>query len=252
VLLDQMKRAAPRIVKQAYGRWLRELAPGEVDGVIADGVQAVALAASSARVAFRGENEAAARAWCRRVLLSHVSNELRSRQARRAVSAGELSDGAVSESSFIEAAPAERDDDRLTPPGLARAVAALRLVREHVVRTHRPRDAESTMRAVWCYLEYLSGASIEEQLRTLGESEGAALDADPGTASDARARNRVYKLRQRGRDALRAACAAAVNSARAASHPVLGRFTHHRARAETAGAAAVERLGPAGVVHTFP
>jgi hypothetical protein len=253
VLLDEMKLVAPGIINKAYGRWLREVAHDEVDGVIADAVQAVALAASARRAPFRGQNEAAARAWCRRVLLSHVSNELRTRQARRALHVRDLGVQDAPDSSFLEAAPpSENEEGRLSPSGVARAVAVLRLVREHVVGTHRPRDAESTMRAVWCYLEYLSGATLEQQLGTFGESESAEASGGAGPASVGRARNRVYKLRQRGRTALHAACAHSATSPRAAGHAVVGRGAHRGPRAESACATAGERLSPARIVHTLP
>jgi hypothetical protein len=53
------------------------------------------------------------------------------------------------------------------------------------------------MKAVWCYLAYLSGATLDEQL--------FALDLKPSGGDGRRQKNLVYKLRERGRKALRAA-----------------------------------------------
>ncbi len=52
------------------------------------------------------------------------------------------------------------------------------------------------MRAIWCYLTYVSGATVDEQVRALVGAEVSELDTQ-------RHRNRVYKLRERGRKALR-------------------------------------------------
>lgn len=105
-----------------------------------------------------------------------------------------------------EALRAVRRDSGLAPKGtgdgIAQAVNVLRTVRESVFATHRRRDAETTMRAVFCYVAYLSGATLDEQVRAL--EAGSEPETSPGedAARERRLRNRVYKLRERGRRAL--------------------------------------------------
>jgi hypothetical protein len=182
---------------------LRALGAEEVENLIADAVQSLALVASTSESHFRGVGEASARAWCRSVLLNHVSNELRARKARQSVHPADL-----------RATWTASDDRRLETIGtagerpldaqeLANAFRVLRAVRAHVFSGHRRRDAETTMRAIWCYLAYMSGAPLEEQVRALRVDEGLASDAPNECAADSRRwRNRVYKLRERGRRAL--------------------------------------------------
>lgn len=187
---SEMERWAPAVLRSAFGdRWGHALGPRSAD-FIADAVQGVALAASSSAHHFRGQNEASARAWCRKLLVSHVANELRARRSR--IPLVEVP---------AQLLPAtEQDLESMRPAASVQLVDALRLlqsVRAIVMATHRPRDAESTMRAVWCYLEYVSGATLEEQVRAVCGKDG-----------DRRSKNRVYKLRERGKRAIQTVCAA--------------------------------------------
>jgi hypothetical protein len=116
-----------------------------------------------------------------------------------------LDDASDFEQDFIDS-----DEPILSKAELARALLVLRTIRKRVIDAHRPRHAESTMRAVWCYLTYLSGATLDEQVR--------AADSATGVGDFRRKRNRIYKLRERGRKALQQACvdADAVKTASAA------------------------------------
>ena len=83
------------------------------------------------------------------------------------------------------------------------AIAGVLIVFMFVSSRRRKRDAETTMRAVWCYLAYLSGASLDEQVRALEVDDGHASDPPSHDADRARRyRNRIYKIRERGRKAL--------------------------------------------------
>jgi hypothetical protein len=203
VLLAEMEQWAPMVIWKAHGRGLRELGAGEVESLIADAVQALALAASTSRNNFRGQTGASARAWCRRVLLNHVSNELRSRQARRSIVPADFEPWSEREVDLAEPPASSSGMGEQVFGELAQALKVVREVREKIRVTHRARDAESCMRALWCYLAYLSGSTLDEQVRALGgttESDAEELAVDPATWR--RLRNRVYKLRERGRKVL--------------------------------------------------
>jgi hypothetical protein len=199
VLMAEMTLWAPSVVWKAFGRQLRGLPTGEAESLIADAVQSLAVVATTSTSYFRGDEEASARAWCRRVLLSHVSSELRARGRLSHVDLIEL----TPEQSAIDETDAERTGiDSVPSAELVQAVSVLRTIRARVFATHRRRDAETTMRAVFCYIAYLSGATLDEQVRSLdtrAESEAGA----PDDAATRRLPNRVYKLRERGRRALR-------------------------------------------------
>jgi hypothetical protein len=202
-LLLEMKQWAPATIWKAHGRSLRRLGSEEVDCLISDAVQALALATSSTDVSFRGSSEESARAWCRRVLVNHVSTELRRRRVQ-----SELDGEELAELSYVEPEASPERDPVTTPESqsarfeLARAMVVLRTVRARLFSTHRPRDAESTMRAVFCYIAYLSGATVEEQIRALSSESPADDRQQPSDGLERRRRNRVYKLRERGRKAL--------------------------------------------------
>jgi hypothetical protein len=180
------------VIWKSLKRQLRELDEGDAEHVIADAVQSLVVIAATSAHGFRGRSELAARAWCRRVLVSNVSNELRIRRTARSIPAPDEragmpepdgQGGADSEGSSLSEA-------------MSLTLGVFRQLRDRAYATRRQRDAESTMRAIWCYWAYLAGATLEEQVRALGH--GTALLADRK-----RARNRVYKLRERGRNALR-------------------------------------------------
>jgi hypothetical protein len=133
------------------------------------------------------------------VLLNHVSSELRKRDHLKNVHPIEF---APEESAIDETDAGPVADDWIASAELAQAVNVLRTIRAKVFATHRRRDAETTMRAVLCYIAYVSGAALDEQVRALdahAETEASASD----DAATRRLRNRVYKLRERGRRALR-------------------------------------------------
>jgi hypothetical protein len=106
---------------------------------------------------------------------------------------------------FVEECDAARTtDESVLSAELAQAVGVLRAIRTRVYSTHRRRDAETTMRAVFCYVAYLSGATLDEQVRALEAcAEGATNTGDAAATRERRLRNRVYKLRERGRRAIR-------------------------------------------------
>lgn len=198
ILLDEMKHWAPSVIWNALGAQLKGLSRADVETLIEDAVQGLALVASTSSSPFRGDNEAAARAWCRRVLMSHVVDELRLRRAEQ--SAEPLTPPPDSASDALDDAEPSSDPQRARfHENLSHAVELLRAIRTHVYRARRRRDAEGTLRAVWCYLDYLSGATLEEQVQALTETEDGA--AVPGTDAR-RSRNRIYKLRERGHRAL--------------------------------------------------
>jgi len=189
-LLLEMQQWAPTAIWKAHGGLLRRLATDEVESLISDAIQALALAATSSKFNFRGLSEESARAWSRKVLVNHVASELRERQRRKELDAGELD--------ATREAAAEPPDfdvaDSETPAAffdLARAMTTLRALRRRLFTTHRPRDAESKMRAVWCYIAYLSGATVEEQVRALSNESDLNDTCDPPLAVDRRRKNRV-------------------------------------------------------------
>lgn len=199
-LMDDMEGWAKAVIWKQLGRSVRELPPHEARALVDSAIQALAVAASTANEPFAGSSELAARAWCRRVMLNHVTSELRSRASR--TRAGQGVALAVSEASDVEALAAEHPlDDRAAlsevQQQLADLVMSLRAVRRQVRVARRPRDVPSTMKAIWCYLAYLSGATLDEQL--------FVLDLKGGDGDERRQKNLVYKLRERGRKALRAA-----------------------------------------------
>jgi len=202
-LMSDMEDWAKAVIWKKLGNSLRALSPHESRALIASAIQALAVAASTANEPFAGNSELAARAWCRRVMLNHVTNELRVRASRPRAAPGLAL--AVSEMIDAEALAAEEPlDEGVTlsevQQQLADLVMSLRAVRRQVRVTRRPRDVPSTMKAIWCYLAYLSGATLDEQL--------FVLDLKPSGGGDGRRqKNLVYKLRERGRKALRAAYA---------------------------------------------
>jgi hypothetical protein len=58
------------------------------------------------------------------------------------------------------------------------------------------------MRAVWCYVAYLSGATVDEQVRALSSEAELGRSCREPVSSYQRRKNRVYKLRERGRKVL--------------------------------------------------
>ena len=192
-LLAELQRWAPMVIWKSLRAQLRELNEGEAEHVIADAVQSLVVIAATSAHGFRGHSESAARAWCRRVLVSHVSNELRIRRAARRIPAAEEGATGAPEPESPFGSTSERS--RLSE-AMSLTLGVFRQLRDRVYATRRQRDAESTMRAIWCYWTYLAGATLEEQVRALGD--GTTLLDDRK-----RARNRVYKLRERGRNALR-------------------------------------------------
>ena len=201
-LLFEMQQWAPTTIWKAHGSSLRRLPPEEVDSLIADAIQALALAATDSNFNFRGLTEESARAWSRKVLVNHVSSELRGRQHRQNLDEEEVDitwNTGTEPACHLELASTDTRAERLD---LAHAVTILRKIRARLFAQHRARDAETKMRAVWCYLAYLSGATVDEQVRSL--SNEVELDGSRGepVSSYQRRKNRVYKLRERGRRAL--------------------------------------------------
>lgn len=189
-LMNDMGEWAKAVVWKQLGKSLRGLPAHEAREVVASSVQALAIAASTSNEPFAGDSELAARAWCRRVMLNHAVSELRLRAARRPVAAP------ASDTDEDEPEPL-LDEASMTPVQrqLASVITSLRAVRRQVRDTRRPRDVPSTMKAIWCYLAYLSGATLDEQL--------LLLDLKANGGDTRRQRNLVYKLRERGRKALR-------------------------------------------------
>ena len=158
-----------------------------------DTVQHVALVASTGRARFRGTHEGEAVVWCSNVMLNYLRSELRWQIRQREHARLQQILHAPASSGTIHA---ELSD--LAAQERTLALCRLRTeVLTYLCRTRNPRAARSLFDAVCCYLDYVMGTPLCEQL------ERWCHGMDPCNGGAVRARNRVYQYHRRGKLVLR-------------------------------------------------
>jgi DNA-directed RNA polymerase specialized sigma24 family protein len=145
--------------------------------------QHLLLKASTGDARFRGVTEAEALAWCRHVARNKARDFLRGQKRST------LFDALSPEAQEAMLPAVDPDEIRLTLRPLDDVLVAL----EGALTGKYAEDKRKAMR---CFLEYIGGASIEEQVGAWGF--GGARPDDPSALELRKARDRVYKYRERG------------------------------------------------------
>jgi hypothetical protein len=153
----------------------------------------------------------------------------RRRMRRAADSANDDDESPVDQGPSVE--------PNLEPLAAAELERLLQAIAGELPRLHRPQDVDGLLRSLRCHLEARLGASIEDQLEAYGFAPDEPSDRR-GPESFARARNRVYQYRARGRaagcEALASLLAQGLFGADDVSdvHRLLGCDVHTQARKE--------------------
>ena len=192
LLMADLQRWLPRLIRRRFRAVFRELSKSDADAIVCDALQHVGFVAACRGPTFRGRTENAARAWCREIALNCVADELRVRSRqnnRRCASFTQVDDGPEAE---LERSSSRYD--RETIENLVHAAEILRNVQRYVRETRRDRDVPSQLLSLWFNFSNMAGATLEEQSYWLGN--GSAVKPE-----------RMYKIRQRGREVLREALA---------------------------------------------
>ncbi len=180
--------------------YLRRTSPCALDAAeVDDVIQHLMTKSTLGTSRFRGASEGEAYKWCMRVSGNKARDLCRARKRLL------RSDP---EPEIEKVAPVAPDLEALAAGELERVLAAL--VAE-LGRLHRPQDLAGLERSLRCHVEARLGASIDEQLEAYGF---ASPDEPRAPDAVARARNRVYKYRERGRVAGCEALAALVAQGR--------------------------------------
>lgn len=179
-LRDEAATALYAELRSFAGGVIRRRFPGAPDHVVDEAIHKVVFKASLGRSRFRGEDERAARAWCKRIMHRYVLDWLR------------RNDRAID----LEDAPPKALARAAPDPFLERDVQLLlQRVDEALVHLHRARDLEGVRDNLRCHLETrLMGESIEAQI-----ARWAPTDAPAETPAWRRSRDRVYQYRRRGK-----------------------------------------------------
>jgi hypothetical protein len=182
-LLRELTFLAPLCLSRCLPSVARAYQAVRARSMLDDAIQHVATVATTGRARFRGTHPAEAVAWCSSVLANQVRSELRWQSRHRHIEP-------------LDSVPPMRAaaaDARI-------AVSQLRQdLLHHLERTRTPRAAQSLFRAACCYLDHLTGTSLDRQIeRWAGESEQGASEK----VEMRRARNRIYQYHRRGRRVL--------------------------------------------------
>jgi DNA-directed RNA polymerase specialized sigma24 family protein len=172
--------------------FLRKNAPGRLDDDdIDECVQHLLTRCATGTSRFRGQSEGEAHSWCMRVLVNKARDVRRQKRDLLRVYEGSEADTMHPELE-IPVAP------NLDPIAADEFISILEMVEGEVPRLHRAQDAGTLARALRCHVEARLGATIEEQIEAYGWS---GTEGPRDATGAARARNRVYQYRARGRTA---------------------------------------------------
>lgn len=189
VTSNERNNAARRLlsnIKTWVGRFLRRASPCTLDADdLEETIQHLMIRCATGSSRFRGSTEGEAHAWCMQVLQNKARDLCRSRWRLKR---------ADSESDFDQ--PDSASLESLSVSELNRVIEAI--VRE-LPRLHRRQDVEGLVRSLRCHIEARLGATMEEQMEVYGFAAEPGAGRSPETA--AKARDRVYQYRKRGRAA---------------------------------------------------
>ena len=186
----QLRGWAGGFLGRRFGNDLAKL-DDTADDLVLDAITHVVVQATVGTAPFRGTSEGEAYKWCQTLLTNFVTDRQRSLAGRRRKGwpTGEIE----------KFAPG--GETVLPDPWFLQSV--LDAANAVIARKTRAQDLDGALRNVRVHLEALRGDAIEEQLERYGFV--GRFDAEPrqrGTTAWLRARDRVYKYRGRGRDAL--------------------------------------------------
>jgi hypothetical protein len=163
-----------------------------------DAVQHTVVAAALGAAKFAGAKPPIAVAWCRTVLTNCVSAELR---ARGLFSADALATGTLGASSTLRGGEIVTETSCF-PQDQFYGLDIMRVLERaevHIQTTYSARQARGLLKCFRCYLEWVLGASINDQVHRYATKRRRRARGRPCRTDLERARALVYQYHHRGK-----------------------------------------------------